>query len=179
MSRIGKLPIAVPAGVRVALQDSTVQVEGPKGGLSRVLVPEVEVEVAEGQIRVRRRNDERRARALHGLTRTLLANMVQGVTQGFEKVLEIGGVGYRADVQGRVLNLSLGFSHPVRFPIPEGIQVEVERQTTVRVRGIDKELVGQTAAKIRAFRPPDPYKAKGVRYSGEQVRRKVGKAGAK
>jgi len=137
------------------------------------------VELADGQLIVRRASDSRQAKALHGLTRSLLANLVHGVRAGFEKRLEIVGIGYRAQFQGRVLTLSLGFSHPVVYPIPDGIQVEVERQTQITIRGIDKGLVGQVAANIRAFRPPDPYKGKGVKYADEVIRKKLGKTGAK
>ncbi|MFQ5520170.1 MAG: 50S ribosomal protein L6 [Candidatus Methylomirabilia bacterium] len=180
MSRIGRKPIPIPQEVKVTLDGRTVRVEGPKGTLSRELVEPLTVSLQDGQVVVRRSSDERPVRALHGLTRSLLANMVQGVTQGFERKLEIVGIGFRAQLQGRALVITLGYSHPVTFPLPEGIQAEVEKQTLITFRGIDKALVGQTAASLRALRKPDPYKGKGVRYAGEVVRRKVGKkAGAR
>ncbi|MFQ5899503.1 MAG: 50S ribosomal protein L6 [Candidatus Methylomirabilia bacterium] len=175
MSRIGRKPILIPQGVTVTLDGRAVRVEGPKGTLSRELVEPLTVSVQDGQLVVRRPSDERPVRALHGLTRSLLANMVRGVTEGFEKKLEIAGIGYRAQLQGRVLQMSLGYSHPVIFSLPEGIQAEVERQTLITLRGVDKALVGQTAASLRALRKPDPYKGKGVKYVGEVIRRKVGK----
>lgn len=179
MSRIGKKPIPIPEDVTVAVHGRVVEARGPKGGLSHTVHELVSVELADGQLIVRRASDSRQAKALHGLTRSLLANLVHGVREGFEKRLEIVGIGYRAQLQGRVLTLSLGFSHPVVYPIPDGIQVEVERQTQLTIRGIDKGLVGQVAANIRAFRPPDPYKGKGVKYADEVVRKKLGKTGAK
>lgn len=179
MSRIGKRPIPIPAKVTVTIDGQTVSVKGPKGELSRTLPPEVVVEQDGETISVNRRNDSRAARERHGLCRTLVANMVEGVSQGFQKRLEIQGVGYRAQLQGSSLNLSLGFSHPVKFDPPTGINFAVENNTNVIVTGIDKEIVGNIAASIRATRPPEPYKGKGVRYAGEQVRRKAGKAGKK
>ncbi|RMF46044.1 MAG: 50S ribosomal protein L6 [Deltaproteobacteria bacterium] len=178
MSRIGKKPIAIPSGVKVALAGSTINVEGPKGKLSREINPAVTVEVDAEQIQVNL-VDTARGTAMQGLTRSLIANMVDGVTKGFEKVLEINGVGYRADLQGKTLNLSLGYSHPIAYPLPEGISAEVEKQTKIIVRGIDKELVGATAAKIRSFREPEPYKGKGIKYADERIVRKAGKAGKK
>jgi large subunit ribosomal protein L6 len=179
MSRIGKRPIPVPKNVTVTITDQNVAVKGPKGELARVLPAEVEV-VQEGEtVLVNRRNDSRVARQRHGLCRTLVANMVEGVSQGFQRRLEIQGVGYRAQVQGRNLILSVGYSHPVQIEPPDGIQFAVENNTNVVVTGINKEIVGNTAAKIRAARPPEPYKGKGIRYAGEVVRRKAGKTGKK
>jgi large subunit ribosomal protein L6 len=179
MSRIGKRPIPIPQKVTVTIDGQHVAVKGPKGELSRELPSGVVVSQADGMILVNRCDDSRMARQRHGLCRTLVANMVQGVSDGFQKRLEIQGVGYRAQVQGRTLNLSLGFSHPVQIDPPENIQFAVEGNTNVIVTGIDKEVVGNIAARIRAVRPPEPYKGKGVRYSGELVRRKAGKAGKK
>jgi large subunit ribosomal protein L6 len=179
MSRIGKLPIAIPAGVKVIYNFPEIQVEGPKGKLSRSVTDAVSVEVADSQIVVSRADDSNKSRAAHGLTRTLINNMVTGVSKGFETALEINGVGYRAEVKGNVLNLALGYSHPVNFELPAGISVEVEKMTKLKVLGIDKELVGQTAAKIRAFRGPEPYKGKGIKYADETILRKAGKTGKK
>ncbi|MEL7504308.1 MAG: 50S ribosomal protein L6 [Cyanobacteria bacterium J06554_6] len=177
MSRIGKRPIPVPSGVTITLDGQHVKVKGPKGELSRSLPDEVSVDQDGDIVNVNRRSDARIARERHGLSRTLVANMVEGVSKGFEKRLEIQGVGYRAAVQGKKLTMSLGYSHPVEFDPPDGIQFQVESNTNVIVTGIDKELVGTVAAKIRDARPPEPYKGKGVRYAGEYVRRKAGKAG--
>lgn len=179
MSRIGKRPIPIPDKVTVSISGSTVSVKGPKGELSRTLTSHVAIDQADGQIIVTRANESRLARQQHGLSRTLVANMLDGVSQGFEKRLEIQGVGYRAAVQGKNLTLNVGYSNPVVIEPPEGIKVAVEANTNVIVTGIDKEIVGNIAAKIRAVRPPEPYKGKGIRYSGEYVRRKVGKAGKK
>ncbi|HEY9876795.1 MAG TPA: 50S ribosomal protein L6 [Leptolyngbyaceae cyanobacterium] len=179
MSRIGKRPIPIPAQVTVNVDGQSVNVKGPKGELSRTLPVEVVIEQDGDTLLISRRDESRPARERHGLSRTLIANMVEGVSQGFQKRLEIQGVGYRAQVQGRTLNLSLGFSHPVKFDPPPGIDFVVENNTNVIISGIDKELVGNIAASIRATRPPEPYKGKGVRYAGEQVRRKAGKAGKK
>jgi large subunit ribosomal protein L6 len=179
MSRIGKRPITIPSKVTVTINGSHVAVKGPKGELDRVLPSAVTVEQEGNTILVKRRDDSRLSRQLHGLSRTLVANMVDGVSQGFQKRLEIQGVGYRAQVQGRNLVLSLGYSHPVQIEPPEGIQLAVENNTNVIVSGFDKELVGNIAAQIRDKRPPEPYKGKGVRYAGEVVRRKAGKAGKK
>lgn len=179
MSRIGKRPIPIPDKVTVSLDGQAVKVKGPKGELSRVLPFGVTISQEDTTLIVSRVNESRLARARHGLCRTLVANMVEGVSNGFQKRLEIQGVGYRAQVQGSTLNLSLGYSHPVVFTPPEGIQFAVENNTNVLVSGIDKEIVGNIAAKIRAARPPEPYKGKGVRYAGEQIRRKAGKAGKK
>jgi large subunit ribosomal protein L6 len=180
MSRIGKAPIAVPGGVDVAIDGPSVTVKGPKGTLSRDVPGTITVRQEESQLIVERPNDERQNRSLHGLTRTLVNNMVVGVTDGFAKELEIIGVGYRAEaVNPTTLRLALGFSHPVIMEAPEGITFEVPTQTRIIVRGIDKEVVGQVAANIRAVRKPEPYKGKGVRYLGEKVLRKAGKTGKK
>ncbi len=179
MSRIGKLPVPVPAGVKCELAGAHITVTGPKGTLERTLHPAVQVALDEGALTVSRPNDEPKNRALHGLTRALIQNMVAGVTQGYEKTLQIEGVGYRASMQGQTLQLLLGYSHPVLVEPPEGITFAVEGTQTIKVAGINKELVGQTAANVRAWRKPEPYKGKGVRYSTERVRRKVGKAGVK
>ena len=180
MSRIGKAPIDVPGGVDVSIADGTVTVKGPNGTLSRVVPGEIVVRQDGTTLLVERPNDERQNRALHGLTRTLMANMVQGVTGGFSKELEIVGVGYRAEAQGPgKIRLALGFSHPVIVEAPTGVTFEVPQPTRVIVKGIDKEKVGQVAANIRSIRKPEPYKGKGVRYAGERVLRKAGKAGKK
>jgi len=179
MSRIGKRPITIPGKVTIAINGSHVAVKGPKGELARVLPTAVTVEQEGETVLVKRRDESRSSRQLHGLSRTLVANMVEGVSQGFQKRLEIQGVGYRAQVQGRNLVLTVGYSHPVQIEPPAGVQLAVETNTNVIVSGFDKELVGNTAAKIRAVRPPEPYKGKGIRYAGEVVRRKAGKAGKK
>jgi large subunit ribosomal protein L6 len=179
MSRIGKRPIPIPQKVSVTIEGQHVAVKGPKGELSRVLPAEVEVVQEDATLVVRRRNESRVARQRHGLSRTLVANMVEGVSQGFQKRLEIQGVGYRAQVQGRNLTLNVGYSNPVQIEPPAGIDVAVENNTNVIISGIDKEVVGNTAAQIRRVRPPEPYKGKGIRYAGEQVRRKAGKSGKK
>lgn len=179
MSRIGKKPIPIPQGVEVKVEGGQVVVKGPKGALSQRVPTEIEVRVLDGEVRVERKAETRRARALHGLMRSLIANMVHGVTQGFEKRLEIVGVGYRAQLEGRTLRLALGYSHPVLYPIPEGINIEVPQPTKIVVKGIDKQKVGQVAAEIRALREPDSYKGKGIRYEGEVVRLKVGKGRGK
>ena len=176
MSRIGRQPITVPAGVEVTLNGATVAVKGPKGTLSRTVAEPILVRQEDGALIVERPNDERRSRALHGLTRSLVQNMVTGVTDGFSKELEIVGVGYRAALQGKSLQLALGFSHGVNVPAPDGITFEVPLPTRVIVRGVDKEQVGQVAANIRKLRKPEHYKGKGVRYLGERVQRKAGKA---
>ena len=177
MSRIGRAPIEIPAGVEVTINGNVIGVKGPKGELSREFHPEMQVELSEGTIQVTRPSDNKQHRSLHGLTRTLIANMVQGVTAGFTRNLEIVGVGYRAAKQGDKLVLSLGYSHPIEVDPAPGIEIEVPTPTRISVKGIDKELVGQTAANIRDFRRPEPYLGKGVRYEGEKVRRKAGKAG--
>jgi large subunit ribosomal protein L6 len=179
MSRIGRLPIPVASSVTVAVAGQEVSVQGPKGALALTAPEPIAVEVEQGQVLVTRPDDERRSKELHGLTRTLINNMVVGVTEGYEKKLLISGTGYRVVAKGRDLEFSLGYSHPVLFPAPEGITFKVESPTRFAVTGIDKQLVGETAAKIRKLRKPDPYKAKGVRYDGEVVRRKAGKAGKK
>jgi large subunit ribosomal protein L6 len=177
MSRIGRLPIPVPSGVDVTIDGRNVTVTGPKGSLSRVLHPDMTVSREDGTILVTRPTEQKTHKQLHGLTRTLVNNMVVGVTDGYRKGLEITGVGYRAALNGRKLTLNLGYSHPIEIDPPEGISFEVENPTRLAVVGIDKELVGQIAAKVRATRKPEPYKGKGVRYSGEYIRRKAGKAG--
>ena len=179
MSRIGKAPITVPAGVEVTISGRNVTVKGPKGTLSRDIPGDIIVRQEENTILVERPNDERQNRSLHGLSRTLVSNMVIGVTDGFAKELEIVGVGYRAEAAGSDLRLALGFSHPVMVPAPAGISFEIPVQTRVIVKGIDKELVGQVAANIRSIRKPEPYKGKGVRYLGEHIVRKAGKTGKK
>lgn len=178
MSRIGKAPITLPDGVQVKLQGSTVEVKGPKGSLGQTFHPEMTIEMQEGVLNVQRPSDSRQHRALHGLTRALLNNMVVGVSAGFSKTLQIEGVGYRAEMDGGTLVLYVGYSHPVRFDPVDGIQFAVEnRGRTIVVSGIDKQVVGEYAARIRKMRPPEPYKGKGVRYDNEIIRRKAGKAG--
>jgi large subunit ribosomal protein L6 len=180
MSRIGKKPIPVPPGVTVAVEENTVKVAGPKGKLSQSIPPGLSVTMDSSVLTVGRSSDHREVRALHGLIRSLLANMVHGVKDGFERKLEIVGIGYRAQVQGKNLQLALGYSHPVIFPLPEGVQAEVEKQVSITLKGPDKALLGQLAAKLRGLRKPDPYKGKGIKYAEEHIRRKVGKkAGAK
>lgn len=175
MSRIGKMPVVLPRGVEVKQANGTLSVKGPKGSLEFDAHPDMTVVIAEGEVRVERPSDEKQHRALHGLTRSLIANMVTGVTDGFAKTLEIVGVGYRADLKGKGLTLTLGFSHTIEYQPAEGVSLECPNQTTIVVSGIDKQKVGQVAADIRAFRPPEPYKGKGIRYKGEHVRRKAGK----
>lgn len=175
MSRIGKQPIAVPDGVTVTVEPERVSVKGPKGELSERVSREMAVDQADGTVTVTRPSDRGEHRALHGLTRSLIANMVTGVTDGFEKRLEIQGVGYRAQLKGKDLELALGYSHPVSIEAPEGVEFEVPAPTQVVVRGVSKQVVGETAARIRKQRPPEPYKGKGIRYEGEYVARKVGK----
>lgn len=179
MSRIGKRPITIPAKVQVTIDGSHIAVKGPKGELSRSLPAAVNVQQDGETLLVNRQDESRTSRQLHGLSRTLVANMVEGVSQGFQRRLEIQGVGYRAQVQGRNLTLNVGYSHPVQIEPPEGVELVVENNTNVIVSGFNKELVGNTAAKIRSVRPPEPYKGKGIRYAGEVVRRKAGKAGKK
>jgi len=178
MSRIGKKPIPVPKGVQINLRDGLVEVKGPKGQLSQSLPPGVTMVLEDGQI-VASVGEAREQRKFHGLGRTLVANAVQGVSEGFKRELDIVGVGYRAEVKGRDVHFALGYSHPVVFPLPQGIDVAIEKQTHVTVTGIDKQLVGQVAANMRSLRKPDPYKQKGVRYTGEVLKKKAGKAGAK
>lgn len=179
MSRIGKLPIPIPEKVDVEVRDQTVTVRGPKGSLSLAVHPAIQVQVRDRQVLCTRPSDEKSHKALHGLTRTLIANMVEGVTKGFQRKLELVGVGYRAAMLGPNLNIALGYSHPILFPVPPGIQIEVKDQTQLTVSGVDKQLVGAVAAKLRSFRPPEPYKGKGVKYVEERIRRKAGKTGAK
>ncbi len=179
MSRIGRAPITVPAGVEVKAADGFVTVKGPKGELNQHISQNMTVDIKDGEIHVSRPNDEKENRALHGLTRKLIANMVTGVTEGYTKALEIVGVGYRASKNGNVLTLNVGYSHPVDMPDPEGITTEVENNTKIYVKGIDRQLVGQHAANIKKVRKPEPYKGKGIRYSGEYIRIKEGKTGKK
>jgi len=178
MSRVGQRPIDIPDGVKVEIKDGQLTIEGPKGKLTRRFHEGITLDLAEKQVVVRRASDDKMHRSLHGLSRTLVANMVAGVVKGFEKSLEISGVGYRAQSDGKRLTLQLGYSHPVVFDIPKGIEMEVKEQT-LRVRGVDKELVGEFASTIRAMRKVEPYRGKGIKYVGEQVRRKAGKAGVK
>jgi large subunit ribosomal protein L6 len=175
VSRIGKKAITIPSGIKVNVEDNRVSVQGPKGKLTQVITAGISVAVEKGNVLVTRSDDERGTRAKHGLIRALIQNMIVGTSQGFERSLDINGVGYRAEIKGRSVVLYLGFSHPVEYQIPQGVEVVVEKQTRLIVRGADKEAVGKTAAKIRSFRIPDPYKAKGVTYVGEVIRRKAGK----
>jgi len=175
MSRIGRLPVPILKGVEVKQANGALSVKGPKGQLELNVHPDMTVVVDESEVRVERASDHKDHRALHGLTRSLIANMVEGVTDGFSKTLEIIGVGYRADVKGQGINLNLGFSHPIEYVPVDGVTLECPNQTTIVVKGIDKQKVGQAAAEIRGFRPPEPYKGKGIRYQGEHVRRKAGK----
>ncbi len=175
MSRIGKQPIKIPAKVKVAVSQGQVKVEGPKGNLAFILPARTTIEIKADTILVSRADDTAQAKALHGLARAILNNMVNGVSEGFTKQLEIQGVGFKAAVQGKVLNLSLGYSHPLNYPIPDQIKVTVDENTKIRVEGPDRQVVGRVAAEIRSYYPPEPYKGKGVRYAGEQVRRKEGK----
>jgi len=179
MSRIGKLPIEIAKGVKLDFTESVLTVQGPNGKLSRQIMPCVSLDITESSLTVVRNDDLNTTRSAHGLMRTLISNMVVGVTKGFQTDLEINGVGYRAEVKGKELVLSLGYSHPVNFPIPDGIVIDVEKMTKLSVKGFDKELVGQTAAKIRSFRSPEPYKGKGIKYADETILRKAGKTGKK
>src|SRR5919112_1605368 len=179
MSRIGRKPVAVPKGVTLQVQGNAVAVKGPRGELRRELHPEMQIAFANDKFTVARPSEEPRHKALHGLTRTLVQNMVDGVTKGFVKTLEIQGVGYKAEPKPYGVNLIVGYSHPVKYEAPKGIKITVENNTVVKIEGPDKEIVGQGAAELRAVRPPEPYKGKGVRYQGEQIRRKAGKTGAK
>ena len=179
MSRLGKIPVKIPDKVRVAVEGNLVKVEGPKGKTSFAHNARMKVEVAQGEVKVSRPDDSRLSKGLHGLTRTLVKNAILGVTQGYQRSLEISGVGFKAEVKGRDINFTLGFSHPVVFRLPEGVAAEVDaKQTKLTVRSADKHLLGLTAAKIRALRPPEPYKGKGIKYAEETVRRKEGKTGA-
>ncbi len=179
MSRIGRKPITRPDNVKIEIQDNIITVEGPKGVLTQPIPQDITIEITDGQLQVNRPSDAAKHRALHGLTRALVANMVQGVSSGFEKKLELVGVGYRAQLQGNKLLINIGFSHPVEVEPPQGIEFEVPAPTKITVKGIDKQLVGNTAAHIRAIRKPEPYKGKGIKYEGEVIRRKAGKAGGK
>ncbi|MGQ0813404.1 MAG: 50S ribosomal protein L6 [Gemmatimonadota bacterium] len=179
MSRIGKKPIPVPKNVEVTVNGSTVKVKGPKGELTNTFQPNMKVRVENGEVIVERPTDDKTDRALHGLTRALIANMVQGVTEGFKKTLEIVGVGYKAEKKGKHLVVTVGYSHPVEYPEPAGISLTTPAPTTIVIEGIDKQKVGQVAAELREFRRPEPYKGKGIRYQGEQVRRKAGKTAGK
>ncbi|MCC6847309.1 MAG: 50S ribosomal protein L6 [Deltaproteobacteria bacterium] len=176
MSRIGKQPIALPGGVTVSIEPGIVKVKGPKGALSTAVSPLVEIKVEGATITVGRREDSRDARSAHGLTRKLVANMVTGVSEGFRRVLEISGVGYRAEAKGAALQLALGYSHPILFQLPEGVQAKVDKQTVVTLEGADRQALGEAAAAIRKLRPPEPYKGKGIKYAEERIRRKAGKA---
>jgi len=179
VSRIGKLPIPIPSGVTVDLKNSILKVTGPKGCLQHTIPAGVSLDITQESITVTRIDDHRKNRALHGLTRSIISNLVTGAAHGFRRVLEITGVGYRSEVQGDTLVLSLGYSHPIRFTLPEGITAEVDRQNRITIEGYDRQRVGETAAKIRACRPPEPYKGKGIKFAEERIRRKVGKTGAK
>ncbi len=179
MSRVGKLPVKIPEKVKVAVDGHLVKVEGPKGKMSFAVNPRVAVAVEKGEVKVTRPTEDRVAKGLHGLTRTLVKNAVEGVVKGYERNLEISGVGFKADVKGKEIHFTLGFSHPVVFRLPEGVSAEVDpKQTKLTVKGVDKHLLGLTAAKIRALRPPEPYKGKGIKYAEEKIRRKEGKTGA-
>jgi large subunit ribosomal protein L6 len=179
MSRIGRKPVAVPKGVTMQVEGNTVAVKGPRGELRRELHPDMEIALKDNQFTVARPSEEKRHKALHGLTRTLVQNMVEGVSKGFTKSLEIQGVGYKAEAKPYGVNLIVGYSHPVKYEAPKGIKISVDNNVMVKIEGADKELVGQVAAELRQVRPPEPYKGKGIRYVGEQVRRKAGKTGAK
>ena len=179
MSRIGKRPIPVPKGVTVTVEGNTVKVKGPKGELQQVVHPELGVSLENGELTVTRPSEDARHKALHGLTRTLVANMVEGTSKGFQKTLELVGVGYKAEPRAYGLQLALGFSHPVEYRAPKGIKLTAPQPTQIVIDGADKQTVGQVAAEIRSLRPPEPYKGKGVKYQGEQIRRKAGKAGGK
>ncbi len=176
MSRIGKLPVTIPAGVKVAVDAEAVRLEGPKGKLQAPIPSGVQVKVEGNVVRVERQQNDRKMRALHGLTRKLIANMAQGVSQGFSRVLDINGVGYRAEVKGQEVHMTLGYSHPVVFPLPAGVSAAVERQIIITLTSADRQLLGETAAKIRDLRPPEPYKGKGIKYREEVIKRKAGKA---
>jgi large subunit ribosomal protein L6 len=179
MSRVGKLPVKIPDKVKVAVANGDIKVEGPKGKMHFPFNPRVNVEVAGQEVRVTRPDETRVSKGLHGLTRTLVKNAIEGVVKGYERTLEISGVGFKAEVKGKDINFTLGFSHPVVFKLPEGVTAEVDaKQTRLIVRGVDKHLLGLTAAKIRALRPPEPYKGKGIKYAEEKIRRKEGKTGA-
>jgi len=176
VSRIGKLPVTIPTGVKVAIDSNALRLEGPKGKLQTEIPAGVDVKVEGNVLRVERQAEDRKVRALHGLTRKLIANMTQGVSQGFTRVLDINGVGYRAEVKGHEIHMTLGYSHPVVFPLPVGITAAVERQVIITLSGADRQVLGETAAKIRSLRPPEPYKGKGIKYREEVIKRKAGKA---
>jgi len=179
MSRVGKQPIPVPKGVDIVFENNMLSVKGPKGELVQEIDKKLNLTFDSKVIVVERKEDTKESNSLHGLTRSLIANMIQGVTNGFEKTLNIVGVGYRAETEGDILNLSLGYSHPIRFLLPKGINAKVDKQVNITIEGIDKQVVGEVAAKIRSFRKPEPYKGKGILYTNERVRRKIGKAGIK
>jgi large subunit ribosomal protein L6 len=176
VSRIGKLPVTIPSGVKVAIDASAVRLEGPKGKLQATVPAGVEVKVEGNLVRVERRTEDRKIRALHGLTRKLIANMTEGVSRGFTRVLDINGVGYRAEVKGQEIHMTLGYSHPVVFPLPVGVAATVERQVIITLSSADRQVLGETAAKLRSLRPPEPYKGKGIKYREEVIKRKAGKA---
>ena len=179
MSRVGKLPVKIPEKVKVAMAGDLLKVEGPKGKMSFAVNPVVKIEIDKGEVRVTRPDDSRLAKGLHGLTRTLVKNALDGVTKGYERAMEINGVGFKGELKGKDVNLALGFSHPIVFPLPAGVTGEVDpKKTRILLTGVDKHLLGLTAAKVRAFRPPEPYKGKGIKYAEEIIRRKVGKTGA-
>jgi large subunit ribosomal protein L6 len=176
VSRIGKLPVAIPAGVKIAVEGGAVRLEGPKGKLQASVPSGVDVKVEGNLLRIERQTEDRKIRALHGLTRKLIANMTQGVSQGFTRVLDINGVGYRAEVKGQEIHMTLGYSHPVVFPLPAGVTAAVERQVIITLSSADRQVLGETAAKLRSLRPPEPYKGKGIKYREEVIKRKAGKA---
>jgi len=178
MSRIGKKPITIPSGVKIEVSGTDVTVTGPKGSLTQAIVSGIKLDIQENELSIVVDNQSRKARSFQGLTRSLLANMVQGVSEGIKKVLEISGLGYKAEMDGSTLVLNVGYSHPVRFSLPEGITAAIEKNTIITLSGIDKQRVGQVAANIRAIRKPEPYKGKGIRYANEKIRRKAGKAGS-
>ncbi len=178
MSRIGNRPIEIPDGVDVSVEGTTLEISGPEGELSRTFEDQIELKVEDGALVVHRKDDSRESRSQHGLVRSLVSNMVQGVAKGYEKRLEIEGVGYRAEMRGNFIRFDLGYSHPIMFELPEAVECEIERQTKLKLNSPDNELLGQVASKIRALRKPEPYKGKGIRYSDEVIRRKAGKAGA-
>jgi large subunit ribosomal protein L6 len=179
MSRVGKKPVDIPSGVEVKVEGSKISVKGSGGVLTHVIDPLITASVEDGKVLLKRGQEDRKARSIHGLTRSIINNMVVGVNKGFEKNLEISGVGFRAQVQGRTMQLSLGFSHPVNFPLPDGIEAKVDKQTLITLKGRDRHLVGQVAAKLKAIRRPEPYKGKGIKYAGETILRKEGKSGKK
>jgi large subunit ribosomal protein L6 len=177
MSRVGRKPVAIPSGVQVKIEGQEIHVKGPRGQLSRSIDSRVKLLVKDGQVQVEREQDDRLIRSLHGLIRSNINNMMIGVSQGYQKILEINGVGFRAQLQGKSLQLNLGFSHPVVFPLPSGIDAKVEKQNVITIQGVDKQQVGQVAADLKAIKPPEPYKGKGIKYAGEVIHRKEGKTG--